>query len=143
MYGTECGATRRPRVPFPKSTSKEPAKAGGLQTERWPREKGRNGGRESNRLTAARAHLQKVNQSSREVLGLASRQSKMEKCRYVQLAKLDIPPDCIALLDTVCNLVPCPPAIKQKTNYFTSKFPTLKELVFAREKRFGAKRILY
>ena len=28
-------------------------------------------------------------------------------------------------------------------NYFTSKFPTLKELVFAREKRFGAKRILY
>ena len=28
-------------------------------------------------------------------------------------------------------------------NYFTSKFPTLKELVFTREKRFGAKRILY
>ena len=113
MYGTECGATRRPRVPFPKSTSKGPAKPGGLQTERWPREKGRNGGRESDRLTAARAHLQKVNQSSREVLGLASRHSKMEKCRYVQLAKLDIPPDCIALLDTVCNLVPCPPAVKQ------------------------------
>ena len=31
-------------------------------------------------------------------------------CRYVQLAKLDVPPDCIALLDTVFNLVPCPPA---------------------------------
>ena len=35
-------------------------------------------------------------------------------CRYVQLAKPDIPPDCIALLDTVCNLVPCPPAEQRK-----------------------------
>ena len=33
--------------------------------------------------------------------------------------------------------------LAQTGNYFTSKFPTLKELVFTREKRFGAKRILY
>ena len=32
---------------------------------------------------------------------------------------------------------------KIQLSYFTSKFPTLKELVFTREKRFGAKRILY
>ena len=49
-----------------------------------------------------------------EVLGLAScHAERKENRRYVQLAKLDIPPDCIALLDTVCNLVPCPPAVKQ------------------------------
>ena len=62
-YGTESGATRRPRVPIPKSTSKEPAKPGGLQTEKWPKRKETNDDRESNRLTAVRAHLQKANQS--------------------------------------------------------------------------------
>ena len=39
---------------------------------------------------------------------------KIKICRYAQLAKLDIPPDCIALLDTVCNLVPCPAERKMK-----------------------------
>ena len=36
-YWLDSGATPRPRVPFPKSTSREPANPGGLQTEKWPK----------------------------------------------------------------------------------------------------------
>ena len=38
-YGTESGATRRPRVPFPKSTSRKPSNPGGLKRKGGPKHK--------------------------------------------------------------------------------------------------------
>ena len=39
-YGTESGATRRPRVLFPKSTSRKPSNPGGLKRKGGPKHVG-------------------------------------------------------------------------------------------------------
>ena len=57
-----------------------------------------------------KSHFGDYNTSCIVDLDLIQLQAVKIGCRYVQLARLDIPPDCIALLDTVWNVVPCPPA---------------------------------
>ena len=75
-YGTESSATRRPRVPFPKSTSREPANPGGLQTEKWPK-KERNERRSRVEQDDGGPCTSAKNEPKPclEVLGLASRHS--------------------------------------------------------------------
>ena len=58
VYGTESGATHRPRVPFPKSISREPWSPGGLKRKEGPKRKTPVDDRGSNKMTTVRAHLQ-------------------------------------------------------------------------------------
>ena len=62
MYGTECGATRRPRVPFPKNTSRKPLNPGGLKRKGGPKHKVEIG--DQVEVTTFRACLQKVKLNS-------------------------------------------------------------------------------
>ena len=67
-YGTDSGATRRPRVPFPKSTRG----LGGLQTEKGPK-------------------AQVGNEPTDDGVTCMTAANFKSCCRYAQLAKLDIP----------------------------------------------------